>query len=286
MAAPLRPQSLQAHAWIASPMALAWFLRSDALAACRAPTCLPILVIFLISVYWTFLRLIIALSWGLRAGMRSIRPKGQMLKASFTVYYVFAVAGTQAAGAAFTSWLATSSALCHRGPDGQAGVPSSSARMMMILAARRAGCLKGPMARAPVRRLLLRSSSRRVDGASGCRAARRPTACPSPSTSDVPLVSHRNPPRTCRCTTRLPARGAGRRDWVTALAKASSQKEMKPGRRKGRRMKGPGGSTPIGSMRRMRHTRRRAYVQKGAEVGVTEVYLAPGFAVTSTSGRP
>ncbi len=150
MVTPLRPPPLRMHAWHVTPTVLAWILRADALAACRAPTVMPIFVIFLLLVNWTFLRLIITLSWELRAGMRSVRPKGQMLEASFTVFDVFAVAGAQAAGAASASWLATSSALCHRGPVGQAGVASSGARMMMLLAALRAGCLTGPMARAPV----------------------------------------------------------------------------------------------------------------------------------------
>ncbi len=85
------------------PMVLAWILRADALAACRAPTALPICVIFLLLDNWMILELIILLSWELWAGMRSMRPKGQLLKASFTVYAIFAVAGNMVAGMASES---------------------------------------------------------------------------------------------------------------------------------------------------------------------------------------
>ncbi len=283
---PLHPPPLQVDVRHVVPMVMAWIFRADALATCRAPTMMPIYVIFLLVANWTFLWLIITLSWELRAGMRSIRPKGRMLEASFTIYDVFALNVFQDAGAAPGSWFVISSAQPHHCPGGQAGVASSGARTMMLLAALMAGCLTGPMARAPARRLPLRSSLRRVDGASGCRAAMRATACPSPSTADALLLSHRTHPWTCRCATRLPARGAGRRAWVTASAKASSQKDMRPGGMKGRRRRGAGECTQKESMRRKRPARRKAYIRGDAEVGVTELVLASGSAVTSTSARP
>ncbi len=55
---------------------------------------------------------------------------------------------------------------------------------------------------------------------------------------------------------------------------------------KGRRMEGAEESTPMGSMRRKKPARRKAYSQEGAEVGVTELVLASSSAVTSTSARP
>jgi hypothetical protein len=48
----------------------------------------------------TFLELIILLGWVLMVRMRSTRPKGQVLKGSFTVSYVIALVVKLAAGAA------------------------------------------------------------------------------------------------------------------------------------------------------------------------------------------
>ncbi len=63
----------------------------------------PIFVILLLLINWTSLWLIITLGWELRAGLRSTRPKGQVLEASFTDYDVFATIEVQAAGAASAS---------------------------------------------------------------------------------------------------------------------------------------------------------------------------------------
>ncbi len=73
---------------------------ADALAPCRAPTRMPIHVIVLPVIALTFLELIISLRWVLMDGMRSTRPKGQVLEDSFTVSLVFEHVAPTAAGAA------------------------------------------------------------------------------------------------------------------------------------------------------------------------------------------
>ncbi len=100
---PLRPPLLQSHVGCDSPTLPTWFPRADALATCRAPTVLPICVIFLLVANWTILELIMSLSWELRAGMRSMRPRSQLLWASFTVYAFLADTGSLVAGVALES---------------------------------------------------------------------------------------------------------------------------------------------------------------------------------------
>ncbi len=101
---------------------------------------MPIYVLVLRLIDLTFLELIILLGWELWTGMRSTRPKGQVLEGFFTVSYVIAVTMFLAAGVAGGSWFATSSVLVHRSPAGLTGDASPGARMAMLLAARMAGC--------------------------------------------------------------------------------------------------------------------------------------------------
>ncbi len=61
---------------------------------------MPIYVFVLLVIVLTFLELIILLGWVLMVRMRSTRPKGQVLKGSFTVSYVIALVVKLAAGAA------------------------------------------------------------------------------------------------------------------------------------------------------------------------------------------